>query len=119
MAHQRNPVSNGHDFSAVVGHVNGCESELILQVGKFIPQFLLEIRIEAGHRFVQQQQVRLGGDGPRDSGPLLFASRKLMGISITKSFDSCQLEDFTDAIYSCSLWQAGSAQNKSNALRDG
>ena len=118
VAHQRDSMSDGHDLSPIMGHIKGCEAELGLQVGKFIPQFLLEVGIQAGHRFIHQQQTRVGGNCPCDSGSLLFASGKLMGISVPESCDSCQLKDLTDAVVALWLRNVGSVQDERNALGD-
>ena len=70
--HHAHDVGHRERFVLVVGDEQGRRARLVEDVAQLHRQALAQVRIEVGERFVEQQQRRIGGDGPRQRHPLLL-----------------------------------------------
>ena len=55
MVHDRNPVRQRQRFALIVGHVDESDADFLLQADQFQLHALLELGVERGKRFVEQQ----------------------------------------------------------------
>ena len=97
LAHDHDAVGQRHRFRLVVGDINPGHADLLLQVleegAGFQPQFGVEI----AQRFVEQEDLRLIDDRPRQRRALLLPAGKLTGTPRQQFADLQIARDFADA----------------------
>ena len=69
--------SHRQRFYLIMRDINHGGAGLLMQPLQLTAHIHPELRVQIGKRLIEQQQVRLRGDGPRDCHALLLAARKL------------------------------------------
>src|SRR4030081_1307084 len=64
--HYRNGMGKRQRLALVVGHVHGRDAQLALQALQLEAHALAQLRVEVGERLVEQQQLRLHHQRPRE-----------------------------------------------------
>ena len=70
-------VGKGHGFDLVVGNVDHCGLELLMELGDLQPHVDTQGGVEVGQGLVKQKGLRLAHDRPADRDPLALATGKL------------------------------------------
>ena len=76
-AHHADVVGNLEGFLLVVGNEDGGHVQLALDLAQRAAQLDADLGIQRAQRLVQQQNVRLDGQGARQGDALLLAAGKL------------------------------------------
>src|SRR5262245_2891126 len=77
LAEDRNAVRHRHRLALVVGHVDGGDAELAMDPLDLDLHLLAQVLVERAERLVEQQDVGLEHEGPRQGYTLLLAAREL------------------------------------------
>ena len=70
----RNTVAQGHRFSLVVGHIDHGARDLRLESAKLSAHLQSQLRVQVREWFVQEQNLGLLHDSPRQSHALALAT---------------------------------------------
>ena len=70
LAHDGDPGSHGHRLDLVVGHVDGRDPEIALELRDLGAGLHAQLRIEVGERLVHQERLRLADDRSTHRDPL-------------------------------------------------
>ena len=76
------------------------------------------LRIQRSERLVHQQDVRLGGQGARQSDPLPHAARKLVRVAVAELGKMHQPQVVLDLLFALRLWNVLHLHSELNVLRD-
>ena len=60
-----------------MGHIDRGDAEFALQAAQFLPQLNAGVEVEAARRLVEQQDVGIGCERPRQGDALLLAAAEL------------------------------------------
>ncbi len=80
-------------FVVVVGHVHGGDPELALQALQLEAHALAQLRVEVGEGFVEQEQLRLHDQRPREREALLLAAGELGRLAVGELVELHRPED--------------------------
>ena len=75
--HDRDHVRQGERLGLIVGDVDGGEPELALNALEFEAHALAQLGVEVRKRLVEQEELRLHDERPRQGEALLLAAREL------------------------------------------
>ena len=73
------PVAQGAEILDLMGHVEDGNIRLHLQIPEFSPEAAAQGAVEGAERFVEEQQLGLGGQGPGKGHPLALPSGEAGG----------------------------------------
>ena len=79
LVHHRDALAGGERFFLVVGDEDRGDAEPALQLHQLLARLHAQLRVEVGERLVEQQHLRLDGEGARDGHALLLAAGELPG----------------------------------------
>jgi hypothetical protein len=79
-------------FTPIVRHKNRCNFEMALVFFQLRPQMHGSALIQTAEGFVQKQDTRFGGDGPRQGRPLFLAAAGLTRESVGQMRNAEQLQ---------------------------
>ena len=84
LVHHRDRVRERERLALVVGHVDRGDPELALQAFQLEAHQLAQLRVEVGERLIEEQQLRLHDERPREREALLLAARELGRLAVGK-----------------------------------
>ena len=87
VAHHRDPVPQAHGLVEVVRDEQDRLSELALQVNELVLHLAADERIERGEGLVHEQDVGLGGQGPRQTHSLTHPAGELAGLVVPPALE--------------------------------
>jgi len=97
VVHHRDPIRDPEGLLLIVGHDDrrcAGRSENVLDLGADTGA---QGGVEVGEGFVEQDDRRIGGEGPGDRDPLLLAARELVGAPSALGGEADQVEHLGDA----------------------
>ncbi len=95
VAHDRDPVGDGHRFFLVVGDEDHRRLDLAVDADQFGAHLAAEGRVEAGERFVEQEEVRAADERLGNGDALPLAARKLVDAAVEQAGN---VEDARDVL---------------------
>ena len=81
--HHRNARGDVLDHGKIVRDKNKRQAEPALQIGQKIDDLRLDRNVERRHRFVADDELRLGGECAGDANTLALAAGELMGVAFS------------------------------------
>ena len=72
--HDGDPVGNRHGLLLVMGHIDGGDPHVVLDLLDDRPHLHPQLGVQVGQGFVHQQHVRLNHQGPGQGDPLLLSA---------------------------------------------
>jgi hypothetical protein len=112
MIHDANRIGQRKGFFLIVRHQDRGDPELALHRADGPPQFFADLCIQRAERFVQQQNLRLVGQGSCNGHALLLASGQLARQALVHAFEGHQLEQFLAAGTALGRLRAPDAQRE-------
>ena len=94
----RDPVRQRHRLGLIVGDVDERDAGPPLQVLQLPPHPLAELRVEVRQGLIEQEDLRLDHQAPRQRHTLLLAARELAGEPLFEPGQVHQLEDARDPL---------------------
>ena len=95
--HHGDPVRHMPDHGQIVGDEDVGDPELLLEVIEQVQDLCLDGKVQGGHRFIQDDDVRVQGQGPGYADALALAAgeflRRLAGV---RGSQSHHVEQFAD-----------------------
>ena len=79
--HHRHAVGERQRLFLVVGHVDGRDAELLLELADLGAHLHADLRVEVRERLVEQQDVRVEHERPRQRHALLLTARELSRVA--------------------------------------
>ena len=76
------PLAVAEHLAPVMGHPQNRPGEILQKIGQLQLQVPFQIAVQRGKRLVQQNDLRLGAENPRQRHPLLLTAGKLGGIPL-------------------------------------
>ncbi len=104
LVHHHDPVRDGERLVLVMGNVDRGDPEPLLHFPDFHPYLNPELRVQVGQRLVEEQNVRLGHDGPRQRDPLLLSARELTRLALLEPRET---HHFQGAVHPLFLFTLG------------
>ena len=101
-----------------MGDVENGESKLGLQRANLNAHLLAQFRIEIGQRFVEQENLRLVDQCPRQRNPLLLAAGKLRRAALGESAETDDFKRMRDPLADGFIRFAADTQRESHVLED-
>ena len=98
LAHHDDPIGQRERLLLVVGDVDRRDAELALDRADLLAQRDADLRVERRQRLVEQQDLRLDRQGPRQRDPLLLPARQLVRVAVALVRQVDQLEQLADAL---------------------
>ncbi len=92
LVHHGNAVGQGHGLFLVMGHDHEGDAGFLLDVHDFELRVLAQFLVESAQRLVEQQELRLFGQGPRQRHALALAAGKLVRLAPGKFRELHQIE---------------------------
>ena len=80
--HDAEPVRQTEGFFLVVGDVNESEAEGLLEIAEFRLHLAAQSEVEGAEGFVQEDDLRLGGEGTGEGDALLLSPGELSGQAV-------------------------------------
>ncbi len=80
--HHRDPVPHRHRLDLVVGHVDGGDAEVGLQLGDVRAGRHAHLRVEVRQRLVHAEDLRLADDRTAHRDPLALATGECLGLAL-------------------------------------
>ena len=80
--HDAEPVRQTEGFLLVVGDMDEGESQGLLKIAEFRLHLAPQAEVEGTERFVEEDNLRLGGEGPGEGDALLLTARQLRGQAV-------------------------------------
>ncbi len=96
--HHRDRVRQGERLALVVSDVHGRDPELPLQALQLEAHALAQLRVEVGERLVEQEQLRLHDERPREREALLLPAGELGRLAVGKLIELHRSEDAQDLV---------------------
>ena len=96
--HDDHAIAHHHRFGLIVGHVNGRNPELLLDLGQLEAHALPELGVEIAERLVEQQEPRLHDQGARQRHPLLLPAGELVRIAVVVAGEADDAELLFDKL---------------------
>jgi hypothetical protein len=109
-ADKRHLVGHLAGKSHFVGHEDEAGAE-VFELADHLEDFGGHFRIEGGGRLVEEQPLRLGGEGAENGDPLLLSARELGGALVGMLGELESLEWLSDALARC-RWGEAMDMNK-------
>ena len=81
-AHDAEAVAEFYGFGHIVGDKDDGHFKGFVEVLDELLQLIAADGIEGAERFIHEEDVRFGHDGPQDADALLFAAGKVTGIAV-------------------------------------
>ena len=78
----RQPIGDAHRFLLIVGHIYSCNSRRFAGPADLVSELAAKFRIEIAERLIQQKNIGLDDQGPRERDSLLLAAGKLGGLAV-------------------------------------
>jgi hypothetical protein len=82
-----------HRFLLVMGHIEGGDTELLLQLFEFGAGLVAQLGIQVGEWLVHQEHFWLADNRPREGDPLTLPTGERAGQSVEQGFDAQHLSD--------------------------
>ena len=98
LAHHDDPIGQRERLLLVVGHVDRRDPELALDRPDLVAQRDADLGVERRERLVEQQDLRLDRERPRQRDPLLLAARQLVRVAAALLGQVDDLEQLGDAL---------------------
>src|SRR5215207_2898963 len=80
--HNNHPIAHHHGLRLIMGHVNGRNPELLLDLCQLEPHSLPQLSVKIAERLIEQQQLRLHDKRARQRDPLLLPTGELVRITV-------------------------------------
>ena len=96
--HHRDRVRQRERLALVVGHVYGRDPQLALQALQLEAHALAQLRVEVGERLVQEEQLRLHHERPRERKPLLLPAGELGRLAVCELLELHRPQDAQDLV---------------------
>jgi hypothetical protein len=80
--HHRHPVRQRERFLLVVGHVDGGDSQGLLQEADLLAHLLADLGVQVRQGLVEQEDVGVQDQRTGQRHPLLLAARELAGVAV-------------------------------------
>ena len=93
VAHNDNAVRHGQGFLLVVGDIYEGDAQILLQFLDDNTQAYPDLGVQGAQRFVQQQHIRLDGDGAPQAYTLLLPATELRRVVVPPGTQPQQLQD--------------------------
>src|SRR4029453_13321540 len=93
LVHDEDPVRELERFVLVVGHQQAGDPELLMQVVEPSPELLAHPCIQRTERLVEQEDLGLGREGPRERNPLPLTTGELIRIAVPEPRELHELEE--------------------------
>ena len=116
VAHDHDPVGQGHGFHLVVGHVDDRRLDLGMQFLDLRAHLHAQLGIKVGKRFVEQEHIRIAHDGTAHGNTLALAAGKLGRPSFQKGLEAESARRFRDRRIDLRLGLSGDLERKSHIL---
>src|SRR6266536_469571 len=98
VVHEHDVVGDLHRLLLVVRDEHRCHVHLVVQPAQPVAQLLPHARVERAERLVEQQHLRLDGEGARERHPLPLPSGELRGIALAEPLELHELEQLVHAV---------------------
>src|SRR5581483_12253127 len=92
------PVSQLERVPLIVGHQNGGDSKLMMNVLQALPELDPGLQIERAERLIEQEDLRLIGKRARHRDPLLLAAGELRRIALSEAGQADQFQKAVDPL---------------------
>ena len=79
-------------------HIDERDADLLLDVLELDLHLLAELQVERAQRLVEQENLGLVDDGPRECDPLALAAGQLVGPAVLEPFEPDHLQCAADAL---------------------
>jgi hypothetical protein len=93
----RDTLANGHRFGLIVRHIDHRRTQSAVQREKLAAQLDAEFRVEAGQRFIEEEDLRAPNDGAPERNALALPFGELLGHAIEDVFQAESRGRFDDS----------------------
>ncbi len=93
VAHDQDPVAELERLGEVVGDEHHRLAELAVEPDHLVLHVAADQRVERRERLVEQQDVGVAGERPRQADPLLHAAGELVGVGVLVARQAHQVDD--------------------------
>ena len=97
-AHDHDIIRHGHGLGLVVSHDDGGYVQLLLQLAQLDLHRLAQVRVQRGHRLVEQEDLRVQRQSSRNGDPLALSARQLADATILDSRQVNHVQQFADPV---------------------
>ncbi len=91
--HDHDLVGDPFDRAEVMGDEHVGDAEFVLQALEQAQDFFADQLIERGRHLVADDEIRLGGERPRDRNPLLLAAGQFGGLPVDEMLRQIHLPE--------------------------
>ena len=85
-------VRHSHGFDLVVGHIDSCRLQALMQLPNFCAHLNTKLGVKVGQGFVKKENLRISHNGSTHRHPLPLSPRQRTGIAL-KIW--CQAKNFS------------------------
>ena len=96
LVEHRDPVGDVEGLLLVVGDQHRGHVHLVVQPAQPLPQIGAHLGVERAEGLVEQQHLRVDGEGPGQRHPLTLATGELRGVAVLEAVEADDLEQLVD-----------------------
>src|SRR5215210_517043 len=119
VVHEDDVIRDLHSLFLVVGDQDRRDVDIIVQPAKPGSELLAHAGVEGADRLVEEEDLRLDGEGSGQGHPLALASRELRGITVGEAFELNQFEQSVNLPVYCLFRPLANSQAEGDVLEDG
>jgi hypothetical protein len=116
--HDGDAIRNFDRLFEIVGDENECRLKSTLNAPQLRAHLSAQPRVEGGERFIEEKDVRLQNEGPRESDALRLAARDFVGRASVEAFQPDEGERLAHAVANDLRAGAPNAQAERDVLED-
>jgi len=95
LAHDGHAIAERERLALIVCDVHGRERELVEQAAQILEQAVAQPAVERAERLVEEQDLRLGGEGARERDPLALPARQRPDGAVPEAGEPDELEQIS------------------------
>ena len=119
LAHDDEAVGDGKGFLLVMGDVEGGDADSFEDGAQFDHQFFAQGAVEAAQRFIQHEELGLGGETTSQGDALAFAAAEGEDGAVAIAGEVDEREHRLDALLDLGATVVGGLETKGDILGDG